>query len=167
MATLTCSLGAVAGSGMVWTDPFMRVSVKAKPAYYWPSLLNSIILPPPCLTVDMVFFWWFKASPSHLKHIVAKYNLVLPDHRVFLQKVILDKKQLSFNVQRPEQCLHGSLAADVDARHALPQTLTPVFQQLHLHNHHWSFDWLTVYLRPSRFSHTFRGPMINSQFNQT
>ena len=34
VATLTCGLGAVAGSGMVGTDPFTRVSVEAKPALY-------------------------------------------------------------------------------------------------------------------------------------
>ena len=34
VATLTCGLGAVAGSRKVGTDPFMRVSVKAKPALY-------------------------------------------------------------------------------------------------------------------------------------
>ena len=41
MATLTCGLGAVAESGMVGTDPFMRVSVEAKPVLYWPSLLKQ------------------------------------------------------------------------------------------------------------------------------
>ena len=30
-----------AGSGMVGTDPFTRVSVKVKPALYWPSLLKQ------------------------------------------------------------------------------------------------------------------------------
>ena len=41
MATLTCGSGAVAGSGMVGTDPFTRVSVEVKPALYWPSLLKQ------------------------------------------------------------------------------------------------------------------------------
>ena len=40
-ATLTCGWDAVAGYRMVWTDPFMRVSVEAKPAWYWPSLLKQ------------------------------------------------------------------------------------------------------------------------------
>ena len=34
-------LGAVAGSGMVGTDPFTRVSVEAKQALYWPLLLKQ------------------------------------------------------------------------------------------------------------------------------
>ena len=34
VATLTCGSGSVAGSGMVGTDPFTRVSVEAKPALY-------------------------------------------------------------------------------------------------------------------------------------
>ena len=37
----TCGLGAVAGSAMVGTDLFMRVSVEAKPALYWPLLLKQ------------------------------------------------------------------------------------------------------------------------------
>ena len=41
VATLTCGSGAVAGSGMVGTDPFTRVSVETKPALYWPSLLKQ------------------------------------------------------------------------------------------------------------------------------
>ena len=41
VATLTCGSGAVAGSGMVGTDPFMRVSVEAKPALYWLYLLKQ------------------------------------------------------------------------------------------------------------------------------
>ena len=41
VATLTCGSGAVAGSRKVGTDPFMRVSVKAKPALNWPSLLKQ------------------------------------------------------------------------------------------------------------------------------
>ena len=40
-ATLTCGSGAVARSGMVETYPFMRVSVEAKPALYWPWLLKQ------------------------------------------------------------------------------------------------------------------------------
>ena len=32
--TVTCGSGAVAGSGTVGTDPFTRVSVEAKPAWY-------------------------------------------------------------------------------------------------------------------------------------
>ena len=41
MATPTCGSGAFAGSHMVGTDPFMRVSVKAKPSLYWPLLLTQ------------------------------------------------------------------------------------------------------------------------------
>ena len=41
MATLNYGSGAVAGSSMVGTDPFTRVSVEAKPALYWLSLLKQ------------------------------------------------------------------------------------------------------------------------------
>ena len=41
MVTLTCGLGAVAGSGMGGTDLFTRVSFEQKPALYWPLLLKQ------------------------------------------------------------------------------------------------------------------------------
>ena len=41
VVTLTCGSGVVAWVGMVETDPFTRVSVEAKPALYWPSLLKQ------------------------------------------------------------------------------------------------------------------------------
>lgn len=41
MATLTFGPGAVAGCRMVATDLFTRVSIEAKNALYWPSLLKQ------------------------------------------------------------------------------------------------------------------------------
>ena len=41
MATLTCGSDALAGSGISGTDHFTRVSVEAKPALYWPTLLKQ------------------------------------------------------------------------------------------------------------------------------
>ena len=42
--TLTCGSGAVAGSGMVGTDPITRVSVEAKPAVYCKAVLQSSLM---------------------------------------------------------------------------------------------------------------------------